>query len=71
MLRINSQFGWIKQLGVGSSDSEKRKSDVLGSPLFGFSSNSAMLDSIALRICISYRYFFEVKKVTQKTLCTN
>lgn len=44
---INSQFGWIKWLGVGFSDSKKRKSDVLASPFFGFSPNSVMLDSIA------------------------
>jgi len=29
-------------------------------------SYSSRLSSIAVRICISYRYFFEVKKVTKK-----
>ena len=37
----------------------------LASSLFGFSSNLAMLSSLAVSM-ISYRYFFEVKKVTKK-----
>ena len=38
----------------------------LASPLLGFSSSSAMQDSIAVGVYISYRYFFVVKKVTKK-----
>ena len=38
----------------------------MASPLFGLSSSSAMISSLAVRICISSGYFFVVKKVTQK-----